>query len=307
MPTPLPAPLRRSASATTRGRRGVVGPSWYFDFASDDGSLGYVRLGLYPGKGWAWYWATVVGEGRPLVIVVDHEVAPPREGSLEVRAEGLWADHTVEVPFDHVTLGCEAFALGTDDPAEVYGAGRGDRVPFGLGLEWETAGEVYPYPPGTYPLRDPLPGAATCWWATSASRWTPSASATTRGGLGLSRSWAGPGRPARPGGRHPLPWHRPARPGRRGRAVPPGLHPGPGPAAGGSGPHRGDRGAGRARLPDRGRLRAGALRLAIEPVITCWTTRPAGSAASRALCRFTDVASGRRGVSWTEWSQPPPR
>jgi hypothetical protein len=42
-----------------------------------------------------------VGEGRPLVIVADHDVAPPRDGSLEVRAEGLWADHTVEVPFDH--------------------------------------------------------------------------------------------------------------------------------------------------------------------------------------------------------------
>ena len=37
----------------------------------------------------AWYWACVVGEGRPLVTVVDHDVRPPRPPSLEVRAEGL--------------------------------------------------------------------------------------------------------------------------------------------------------------------------------------------------------------------------
>ena len=54
--------------------------SWYFDFATADASLGgYVRIGLYPNQGSAraWYWACVVGEGRPLVIVVDHDVAPP--------------------------------------------------------------------------------------------------------------------------------------------------------------------------------------------------------------------------------------
>ena len=32
-----------------------------------------------------------------------------------------------------------------DDPAEVYGDLRGDRVPFGLDLEWETDGAVYPW------------------------------------------------------------------------------------------------------------------------------------------------------------------
>src|SRR5512132_1665646 len=124
--------------------------SWYFDFATADGALGgYVRLGLYPTQGACWYWACLVGEDRPLVIVVDHDVAPPRAGALEIRGEGLWADHQVEVPFDHMTLACEAFALGVDDPAAVYGPARGDRVPFGLDLEWDTDGSAYPYPPGT--------------------------------------------------------------------------------------------------------------------------------------------------------------
>lgn len=123
------------------------GESWYFDFTNRDGTLGgYVRLGLYPNLGVAWYWACVVGEGRPLVTVIDHDVPLPKAPSLEVRSEGLWADHTVETPFDHMTLGCEAFAVGVDDPAEVYGDLRGERVPLGFDLEWETdGGGVYPW------------------------------------------------------------------------------------------------------------------------------------------------------------------
>jgi hypothetical protein len=124
------------------------GESWYFDFVSADGALGgYVRLGLYPNLDRAWYWACVVGEGRPLTTVIDHHVPLPRPGSLEIRSEGLWADHTVETPFDHLTLGCEAFAVQVDDPAEVYGDLRGDRAPLGFDLEWETVGSgAYPYP-----------------------------------------------------------------------------------------------------------------------------------------------------------------
>ncbi len=66
--------------------------SWYFDFASVDGALGgYVRLGLYPNLGVAWYWAYLVGDDRPPLAVRHHEVPPPRGAVLEVRAEGLWS------------------------------------------------------------------------------------------------------------------------------------------------------------------------------------------------------------------------
>lgn len=121
--------------------------SWYFDFMDESGTFGgYVRLGLYPNLGAAWYWACVVGEGRPLITVIDHEVPLPRAGSTEIRSEGLWATHTIEAPLDHMTLGCEAFAIGVDDPSQVYGDLRGDRVPLGLDLEWETDGGTYAYP-----------------------------------------------------------------------------------------------------------------------------------------------------------------
>ena len=115
--------------------------SWYFDFFSADGSLGgYVRIGRYPNLGVVWYWACLVGVDRPLVTVLAHDVPPPtREGSLELRSDGLWADHNCETPWDHFSLGLEAFGIGLDDPADVYrDEPRGDRVGLALDLEWET-------------------------------------------------------------------------------------------------------------------------------------------------------------------------
>jgi hypothetical protein len=310
MPTELPAPLTPADERHhPAGAEEWWNESWYFDFASDDGSLGgYVRLGLYPGKAWAWYWATVVGEGRPLVIVVDHDVAPPRAGSLEVRAEGLWADHTVEVPFDHMTLGCEAFALGTDDPAEVYGAARGDRVPFGLDLEWDTAGEVYPYPPGTtryeIPCRvhgevlvgderieiDAIGQRDHSWgprdWWTLAWTWTAGA---------LDDGTRFHGTAVRLGDLA-LPYH----PGYVQAPGRPLVEPGHTAASEVLGEHG---------LPTEAAFELGDLRLAIEPVafapVLLEDRAGRVSRFPRALCRFTDGPTGRRGVGWTEWNQPP--
>jgi hypothetical protein len=106
-----------------------------------------VRLGVSPLT--AWLWAYLVGEGRPLVAVRDHEVTPPRGNALEVRAEGLWSAITCETPVEHWSIGLEAFAVGMDDPADAYRGERGDRVPLGLDLEWEAAAPVFNYPDGT--------------------------------------------------------------------------------------------------------------------------------------------------------------
>ncbi len=285
--------------------------SWYFDFATADGSLGgYVRLGLYPNQRAAWYWACLVGPGRPLVTVIDHDVVPPRAGSLELRAEGLWADHNVEVPFDHMTLGCEAFALGLDDPAEVYGpAPRGERVPFGLDLEWESDGAVYPYPPGAtryeVPCRvqgevlvgdeqitlDAIGQRDHSWgprdWWTLGWTWTAGA---------LDDGTRFHGTIVRLGD-DPLPYHP-------GYVQPPG-----GPLAGVG------QTASTARLGDGGFPTAATfdlddLHLDITPVAFAPVLLVAGdgrvSRFPRALCRFRDAATGREGVGWTEWNQPQP-
>jgi len=123
------------------------GESWYFDFFDNDGSVGgWVRLGLYPNLGVAWYHAFVVGPSRQIVAVSDLEVPLPTGSGLEIRTHGLWADHTCETPLDHWTVGNEAFGLGVDEPVELYaGVPVGDRVPLGLDLEWETEGTPYHY------------------------------------------------------------------------------------------------------------------------------------------------------------------
>jgi hypothetical protein len=113
--------------------------SYWLEFFSQDASLGgYVGLHLYPNLGASWYWACLVGEGRPLVTVIEHEAPSPRRDTLELRTSGLWSELQCETPLEHVTVGLEAFALAVDDPIDVYGDLRGVRVPLGFDLEWET-------------------------------------------------------------------------------------------------------------------------------------------------------------------------
>jgi len=144
----LPVPT----AADERHHEPDADPLWneshYLDFFSPDGRLGgYVRIGKYPNLGVIWYWACVVGADRPLVTVIDHTVPlPANPASLEIRTEGLWADHNVETPFDHLSLGLEAFGLAHDDPAEVYTGAYGTKTPIAFDLEWERDGEVFRYP-----------------------------------------------------------------------------------------------------------------------------------------------------------------
>ncbi len=282
--------------------------SWYFDFTDAEGRLGgYVRLGLYPNQDTAWYWACLVGQGRPLVTVIDHDVPLPAGSSLEIRADGLWADHTVEDPLDHMTLGCEAFAVGLSHPAEAYGAMRGERVAFGLDLEWETDGGTYPYPGVSryevpcrvhgeilvgderidldgWGQRDHSWGVRDWWsvaWCWTSGRLEDGTRFhATHVTLGEAPLYA------------------------TGYVQPPD---GPLTAVDGRAVDRrqvlGDHG-----LPTSAEMDLADLRLSIEPVAfsPVLLTAPDGrvSRFPRALCRFTDRRSGRSGVGWTEWNQP---
>lgn len=117
------------------------GEHWSFEYWAPGAALGCsVRLTLVPGSGVAWFWAALVGPGRPLVAVRDCEVALPRGRSLEVRGPGLWADLVCETPMEHWSVGLEAAAVAYDDPLEAWGGERGDPIPFGLDLEWELDG-----------------------------------------------------------------------------------------------------------------------------------------------------------------------
>ena len=118
--------------------------SWSFDFFTADGALGgFVGLTIWAVPRAAWYWAALVGRRRPNLLVRELDVAAPRSpASREIRADSLWADVNCETPFDHWSLGLEAFGVALDDPDEALGDERGDRTGLGLDLEWEAAGPV---------------------------------------------------------------------------------------------------------------------------------------------------------------------
>lgn len=117
--------------------------SWYFDFFTPDAGLaGYARLGVRKAERKAWWWAAVVGQDVPFVLVKEHDVDPPRPRNLEIRASGLWAEPVCEIPGEHWSLGMEAFGVCLDDPAEAYGLERGDLIAVGFDLEWTAEGAM---------------------------------------------------------------------------------------------------------------------------------------------------------------------
>ena len=129
--------------------------SYYMDFHRDDGSLGgYVRVGFYPALGVTWYWACVVGEGRPLVMVVDHEAPIPAPPSLDVTHGSLRASHRCEEPCQRLRVGLQAKAQVYEDATQVYHPSQSPAADSALDLEldllWETDG------PGGYQFSDYL-------------------------------------------------------------------------------------------------------------------------------------------------------
>ncbi|HWH35312.1 MAG TPA: hypothetical protein VNT56_08345 [Acidimicrobiales bacterium] len=257
--------------------------SWDLSFATAGAALGgYARLTLDPGHRRAWYWAALVGRGRPLVIVVDHDLAPPRGRALDLRGEGLWTSLTCETPLEHWSVGLEAFGVALDDPAEAWRSLRGDRAPLGLDLEWEVDGTAWPAPhPEGYHLPARVHGEVLVGEETLA----------VDGTGGVTHAWG-----IRGWGRA---WSFAAARLDDGTGVAGPLD-GPPPAAGPSGPP-GLPGPGRAALAlGDGRAPLGC---AIAPLyhapVAVEGPDGAASRLARSLCRYT-LADGRGGVGWVD-------
>jgi hypothetical protein len=109
--------------------------TWELDAGPTDPAV-TIRLVLHGDR--AWYLAAVVRPDGPLTVVTDLDVPRPSSpASLEIRTSGLWADHNVETPLAHVSVGLEAFGVALDDPADALTDGFGVRTPVGFDLEWE--------------------------------------------------------------------------------------------------------------------------------------------------------------------------
>ena len=130
--------------------------TWSLAFTDDHGHAGVVELSLplqdapAPSRAGAScsFHATLTVPGVGVVTVHDDEVPVPRSanstaGSLEIRAEGLWAEMLCETPGEHWSFGLEAFGLRFDTAEEAATSDVGDRVAVGYDLEWETPDRVY--------------------------------------------------------------------------------------------------------------------------------------------------------------------
>jgi len=124
---------------------------WGFDLAAG-GVRGRVRLTLDAGHGRAAFVADFVVPRVGRVVVADEEVPVPRpRAGLDIRTDGLWASLYCETPFEHWSLGLEAFGLRVADdvPDSVsWDALVGDRLPVGFDLEWELRGAPEPMADG---------------------------------------------------------------------------------------------------------------------------------------------------------------
>lgn len=112
---------------------------WTFEAWDKDATFGAIAaVTLDPDGKHAWYWASVVRDGHPLLTLVDTELHLPKS-SLALRGPALWADHVCETPLEHWTVANEAYGVALSDPDEALGAQRGEIVPLGFDLEWESA------------------------------------------------------------------------------------------------------------------------------------------------------------------------
>ncbi len=308
MPTPNPIDERRHSPDGEQ----LWNESYYLDWFSEDLSLGgYVRIGFNPGLGTVWYWACLVGPDRPLITVIENDIPMPKSpSSLELRHDGLWADHVIETPLEHMSINLESFALVLDDAADVYHEPRGERIPFGFELDFHTDRAAYQWPAEVTPRyeipcrvdgrilvgdeviefdgwgqRDHSWGAARDWWALgwswTAGRLDDGTRWHTAGGFfGDDSDW-GVGYELPPGSTE----------FRESDAV------------------RTRSELGREGLATRNTTAFGELDLTFEPLAfsPVLLVHPDGREARfpRALARVTDTATGRTGGGWIEWNQPP--
>ncbi|MBI5503429.1 MAG: hypothetical protein HY899_01400 [Deltaproteobacteria bacterium] len=148
----------------TPGSEELWGESWYCDWSAPDCSYGgYVRLGLYPNLGRAWWWIALVGAGRPLVLTVEHELRCPQgEAALDQKVAGTSFALSCTEAFRRMRVSSSATGVVLPDPAKAFYPLDGKRLPVSLDLTWVSRAEVFPYAMATrYELSSWVTGSVT--------------------------------------------------------------------------------------------------------------------------------------------------
>ncbi|MCU1458009.1 MAG: hypothetical protein JWL73_2101 [Actinomycetia bacterium] len=128
------------------GPEALWGESWYFDFAASDGSYGgYVRLGLYPNRGVAWFWLALVHPDRPLVFIRDHAVPVPNGEALVLDGGAYRAEIRADQPLERWSVVVRGAARSRDDPAGAFHDAPTAWTDVDVRLEWVAAAPVFEY------------------------------------------------------------------------------------------------------------------------------------------------------------------
>ena len=122
--------------------------SYYFDFVAPDRSLGgWLRLGLYPNRGVAWWTAWIVRPGRPGLCSVDyHAPVPPGDSLATTTAhDGTRIAMEVRRPLEEFHLVADTAGLLVEPDRLGYDETGWTPSRLGVDLTWTTDGVPYHY------------------------------------------------------------------------------------------------------------------------------------------------------------------
>ncbi len=120
--------------------------SWYLDFVDDDGAVaGYVRLGLHPNQGVAWWTAAFIAPEFPCVMSTNYALPLPVPGSMATAHGDTSVECIVEEPLKAFRVVASAPAVSYDNASGVYDGSTGTPTTLAFDMQWVSDGEPYGY------------------------------------------------------------------------------------------------------------------------------------------------------------------
>ena len=142
-PQPL-TPQPADEFAHPAGPEPMWNESWYCDFVDPRQRIGgYVRLGLTPNEGVAWFTALLCGPDQPTVAVLDF--AAPLDDPYTLHTNTFDFAHAIVSPLQRYRLVLRGAGQEHDDPAALLRGQPGRDVDVSMDLEWVSVGTPYQY------------------------------------------------------------------------------------------------------------------------------------------------------------------
>lgn len=151
MTTDPPSPVTaEDENRHAPGSEPLWSESWYLDWAELDATAGgYVRLGLYPNLGVAWWWLYIVEEGRGPVLVRNHTLACPDSAAGEpvetLSGPGVSVDVEAVAPLERFVVRSAGAATRLGSAVDAFTGEGGTPCEVSIELTWTGVGPVFPY------------------------------------------------------------------------------------------------------------------------------------------------------------------